>query len=201
MKGFKTCVAALTAALFSFGGLAVANGWFGIDEFVGEQETETYTVYMDTEDGENIAVGTETRVRQKLYTCGPLGSPEVNACKEWSRYWSDFIRFSDLPDGNPYGFKSIFYDAYTEEAVKKLDEICEKYSLKYITEEKEKNIKDNESLLVVPEGQIFNLINHIEINTENKYCICWRFLNTLKKGIPFLNSKHMCLIHNYYFIF
>ncbi|MBQ0026293.1 MAG: hypothetical protein KBS79_02855 [Lachnospiraceae bacterium] len=135
---------ASAAAAFAFGCAAYANGWFGLGDFLGEKDVEIVPRYQDVEETEagstspTIQVGEDKILYQFLYTCGPLGSPEANAFKEWDDYrreyaWNHSSALDEDVDLNNY--KDLVYSAYNNEMQKKLDEIVSKYNLKLITGE------------------------------------------------------------------
>ena len=161
MKKKRIITFALAAALIlALGAVAYAAGWFGLDGFAKTQRTIEVGFTQEEIDARNQVVEDAvargegpaealaeidekdfprpTETLSLVCLLGPADSPESMACVEYM----DFLETYDTDKailrsiGNrPTGFETDYgpYTCYTQEMADKIDEICQRYSLKKLS--------------------------------------------------------------------
>lgn len=138
-------IAVALVGLLAFGGVAYANGWFGLGlkEYVPEPVTVTYAVTQTNDEGEKVVVAEYAREYRGLSLAGAAGSPEQLGQTEWSVWKSKYIREApsngvQLPCTEiPADYIDKVYGAFNDDMKAKLAGICEKYGLKLHPDEQD----------------------------------------------------------------
>jgi len=134
----KTLVCSVTAAaLFAaLGIVAYAAGWFNMKDALIDEDREiilTHPNDMVNEDGTTeTVVTTVTSQVDTLNLWAIPDSPEFKATSEWyDYYWHQKDASSGEEEISNESYN--YYGAFTQTDFDKLDEICEKYSLKLLS--------------------------------------------------------------------
>lgn len=134
----KTLVCAATAAALvaALGIVAYAAGWFNIKDALINEDEEiiiTYPLDIENEDGimETVVTTAPTQI-DTLNLWAIPESPEFKATSEWyDYYWHQKDTSSGEEEISNEAYN--YYGAFTQTDFDKLDEICEKYSLKLLS--------------------------------------------------------------------
>ena len=130
------CVAVAAALGAALGIAAYAAGWFNIkDALISENEEIEFPRVEDVvnEDGTvETVITTETSQIDILNLWAIPESPEFMATSEWyNYYWHQKDTSSGEEEITDESYN--YYGAFTQTDFDKLDEICEKYSLKLLS--------------------------------------------------------------------
>lgn len=130
------CITVAMALFAALGIAAYAAGWFNIkDALISEDEEMTFPLVGDivNEDGTVATViTTETAQIDILNLWALPDTPEFKATSEWyDYYWNQKDTASGEEEISDESYN--YYGAYTQTDFDKLDEICEKYSLKLLS--------------------------------------------------------------------